>query len=360
MPLCVARCADPRPLIALLALMLAGEAFSQTDSRDALTEELRRRIEVLEKRLEEKPAPLPAPALPAAPVPAAPKPAASEEAGRDDEGARALERTLVRTGALVLPKGAFEFEPRLQYSYRGSEGLRIVSVGGVAQIAQQDISRNQLEASIGLRAGLPWSMQAAVRVPYLWAHEDRATASATRESERISGLGDIEVGLAKQFFDERRSRPALLASLNYRFTTGDHELGRISSGSGFRQLQAALTAVKREDPLVFYGTASYSRAFERERSGTDVDPGDSFGLKGGAILAASPETSLRTAFDFTRFGRTRVAGSSAAGSDATVGILELGLATLLTSRALLDVELGIGVTPDAPDFRVRLALPIRF
>jgi hypothetical protein len=352
----------------LLALVLASEAFPQTDTspqpdtRDALVEELRRRIELLERRLEEKPAP---PSQSASPPPAAepapgPKPTASEEAGREDEGARALERTLVRAGGLVLPKGAFEFEPSLQYLYRGSEGLRIVSVGGVAQIAQQDISRNQLEASIGLRAGLPWSMQAEVRVPYVWGHEDRATVSASRESERISGLGDIEVGLAKQFFDERTSRPALLASLNYRFTTGDHELGRISAGSGFRQLQAALTAVKREDPLVFYGTASYSRAFERERSGSDVDPGDSFGLKGGAILAASPETSLRTSFDVTRIGRARIAGSSVAGSDATVGVLELGLATLLTSRALLDVELGIGITPDAPDFRVRLALPIRF
>jgi hypothetical protein len=116
----------------------------------------------------------------------------------------------------------------------------------------------------------------------------------------------------------------------------------------------------RQDPLVFLGTASYAYVFERERSGTDVDPGDSIGLKVGSILAASPETSLRAAFDFTRSGRARVAGSSVAGSDATVGILEIGLATLLTAKALLDVELGIGVTPDAPDFRVRLALPIRF
>jgi hypothetical protein len=91
-----------------------------------------------------------------------------------------------------------------------------------------------------------------------------------------------------------------------------------------------------------------------------VQPGDAVGLKVGSILAASPDTSLRAAFDFTRSGRARVAGSSVAGTDATFGVLELGLATLLTASALLDVELGIGVTPDAPDFRIRLALPIRF
>jgi hypothetical protein len=356
MPPCVARCADPRFLVTLLALVLAREAFAQADSRDALIDELRRRIDVLEKRLDEKP---PAPQPPAAPKPA-PKPAASEQAGREDEGARALERTLVRAGGLVLPKGAFELEPRLQYTYRGFEGLRIVTTGGISQIAPQDISRNHLEASLALRAGLPWSMQAEVRVPYVWAYEDRATLSASRESERISGLGDIELALTRQFLDERRGRPALLGVLNWKSVTGEHELARLSPGSGFPQLQAALTAVMRQDPLVFFGTVSYAHVFERERSGTDVDPGDSIGLKVGSLLAASPETSLRAGFDFTRSGRAKVAGSSVAGSDATVGILELGLATLLTGKTLLDVELGIGVTPDAPDFRVRLALPIRF
>ena len=335
--------------------MLAGEAFAQTDSRDALIDELRRRIEVLEQRLEEKP-PAPPPAAPKLP----PKPAASEEAGRSDEGGRALERTLVRAGGLVLPKGMFELEPRLQYSYRGFEGLRIVTVGGVAQIAPQDISRNQLEASLALRAGLPWSMQAEIRVPYVWANEDRTTLSASRESDSVSGLGDIELALAKQFLDERRGRPAVLGSLNWKSVTGEHELGRLSPGSGFPQLQGALTAVMRQDPLVFFGTASYAHVFKRDRGGAEVNPGDSIGLKVGSILAASPETSLRAAFDFTRTSRARVGGASVAGSDATVGIVEIGLATLLTGKTLLDVELGIGVTPDAPDFRVRLALPIRF
>jgi hypothetical protein len=148
MPSCVALCADPRTSITLLAFLLASEAFpqtdssSQTDTRDAVVDELRRRIELLEKRLEERPAPPPlAPKPPAVPAPP-PKPAASEKAGREDEEARALERTLVRTGGLVLPKGTFEFEPRLQFSYRGSEGLGIVSAGGVGQVADQDISRN--------------------------------------------------------------------------------------------------------------------------------------------------------------------------------------------------------------------------
>jgi hypothetical protein len=264
---------------------------------------------------------------------------------------------LVREGGLVLPRGAIEVEPRLEYTYRGSEGLGIVSVAPPL-VAQQDVRRNELEASLGIRVGLPASFQAEIRMPYKWLDENRVTSGMVTESGSVSGWGDFEVGLSKQLVADRRG--GLLGSLLWKSVTGKHELDRLSPGSGFPQLQGALTAVKREDPLVFFTTASYTRTFERERSGSDVDPGDAVGLRAGALLAASPETSLRTAFDLSRVGRTRVGGADVPGSDATVGVVELGLATLLTRRTLLDIHLGIGVTPDAPDFRIRLALPVRF
>jgi hypothetical protein len=338
--------------------VLTGEAAAQPDNRDALIEELRQRIELLEKRQEVKPPP-PVPAPPVKAPPLTPKPAASEEAGREDEGARALERTLVRTGGLVLPPGRYEIEPRLEYTYRGSDPFDVVAIGGVPQLVQQDVERNELEASVGVRAGLPWSMQAEVRVPYVWLHENRAALGAA-VSERRSGLGDIDFSLAKQLAVEQRGRPAVLASLLWKTTTGNNDLGRLSPGSGFRQLQGTVTAVKREDPLVFTGALSYTGIFERERSGIEVDPGDAWTVKAGTILAASPETSLRAGFEFSRFGRTRAGGSSIAGSEATAGILEFGLATLVSARALLDIEIAIGLTRDTPDFRVGMALPIRF
>jgi outer membrane putative beta-barrel porin/alpha-amylase len=364
MPPSAAPCARARTLFFLVLLARACEALAQADPRDALIEDLQRRIEALEKRLEEKPAPPPPPAPAEAAKPpaaaAAPKPGASEQAGSEDENARALERSLVREGGLVLPKGTFEIEPRLQYTYRASEGLRIVTAGGAAQVAEQDIRRNDAEASLGLRVGLPAAFQAEVRMPYVWIHENRATSSLISESESASGLGDVELGLSKQFLADGPGRVGLLGSLTWKSVTGHQETGRLSPGTGFPQLQAALTAVKRQDPLVFFGTATYSRNYERERDGVQIDPGDGFGFRAGTLLAASPETSLRATFDMARTARTKVGGSDIPGSDTTAGVLEFGVATLLSRRTLLDVQLGIGITPDAPDYRLRLALPIRF
>jgi hypothetical protein len=41
-------------------------------------------------------------------------------------------------------------------------------------------------------------------------------------------------------------------------------------------------------------------------------------------------------------------------------MLELGASIVLTGSMAVDVQLGIGLTSNAPDFRLSVALPIRF
>ena len=341
-------------LVVFLALSRAVGAQPQPDTRDVLIQELRQRIDALEKKLDERPVAVPPPA---AAKPAAPAPSASEQAAATDEGARALERALVREGGLVLPRKVIEVEPRLEYTYRGVQGLSIVSVAGIPQVLEQDLRRDEFEASLALRAGLSANFQVDVRVPYVWIDQNRATGGALSESERVSGWGDIELGLTKQLATARRG--GLLGSLVWKSASGAHELGRLSPGTGFNSLQAALNVVAREDPLVFFISPSYTWVFERDKSGFNVDPGDAVGLKAGTLLAASPDTSLRGSFEISRVSRTRVDGQHVPGSETTIGILELGLSKVLSRRTLLDIQFGIGVTPDAPGFRLRLALPMR-
>jgi hypothetical protein len=366
MSLSAVRCSTARFLPFVVLLALSCEVGAQSDVRDDIIEQLRQRNEALEKELAQRRAAPPPPAeapkpdapKPEARKPQAPAPTESEEAAVADEGARALERALIREGGLVLPPKVIEVEPRLEYTYRGTQGLDFVTIGGLPQVAQQDVRTNKFEASVGVRAGLPKSFQAEVRLPYVWLDQNRATSSITSESERVSGWGDVELGLSKQLATARRG--GLLGSLLWKSVSGEHEVGQLSPGSGFPSLQAALNVISREDPLVFFLSPSYTWVFERERSGVDVNPGDMLGLKAGALLAASPETSLRASFELTHSGRTRIAARDVAGSDTTVGILELGLAKTLSRRTLLDIQLGIGVTADAPDFRLRIAVPVRF
>lgn len=281
-------------------------------------------------------------------------------ASASEEGERALERALARQSVFVLRPGVYEVEPGLEYTYRGSNALDIVTQSGVATVARQNVKEDRLETRLTLRAGLPHDSHVELRLPYVLLRNDRSTAGQFEQTDHRSGAGDLQLGLTRQLAEDRPARPAVLATLNWRAPTGDFRRGEPSIGSGFHALQGALTLAKRQDPLVFFGTASYTAVLERNHGGAQMQPGNSIGLKLGTILAASPRTSIRGAFEMSRSGRTKVDGANVPGSDATLATLQLGLATLLSRRILLDVQLNVGVTSDSPDFGLVVSLPIRF
>jgi hypothetical protein len=281
-------------------------------------------------------------------------------ASASEEGERALERALTRQSVFVLPAGAYELEPGIEYTYRGSDALEIVNPSGVATVARQDVKQDRLETRLTLRAGLPHASHVEIRLPYVLLRTDRSTADQFEQTTHQAGLGDLQLAFTKQLAEERPARPGVLASVTWRAPTGDFRLNEPSRGSGFHALQGALTLVKRQDPLVFFGTASYTKVLERRHGDAEVDPGDPIGLKLGTMLAASPRTSLRAGFEMSRNGRTKINGAAIPGSDAAVATLQFGLATLLSRQSLLDVQLNIGVTPDAPDFALIVSVPIRF
>jgi hypothetical protein len=275
-------------------------------------------------------------------------------------GERALERALTRQSVFVLPAGVYELEPGFEYSYRGSDALEIVNQSGVVQVARQDVKQDRLESRLTLRAGLPHASHVEIRVPHVLLRTDRSTADQFAQTTHEAGLGDLQLGFTKQLAEERPTRPGLLASVTWRLPTGDFRLGEPSQGGGFHALQGALTLVKRQDPLVFFGTASYTPVLERRHGDAEVDPGDAIGVKLGTMLAASPRTSIRGGFELSRSGRTKINGAAIPGSDAAIATLQFGLASLLPRRGLVDVQLNVGVTPDAPDFAMVVSLPFRF
>jgi hypothetical protein len=293
---------------------------------------------------------------------------AQDEAGpgeeRVDETLRALERTLVQAGGLLLPKWTYELEPRLEYVYQGSGGLRFANGVG---LVNHDVRRDTLTSSTTLRLGLPWESQVDVTVPYVLSQERTSMGSFAEETHNGTGLGDIEIGLTRQLLWEGDAVPDLLASVRWKTTTGDSAFdvdpGDLAVGSGFHAVSGTLTAVKSREPLVFFGSLSYTANLSDTKAGLDIDPGDTVGLSLGTILAAGPGTSLTFALDQTFSQTTEVDGRDLPGSDGVGAMLKVGASTVLpfdSSRSLLSVTAGLGVTDDAPDLRLVASLPYRF
>jgi hypothetical protein len=249
----------------------------------------------------------------------------------DEETTRALERALVRRGALVLRQWSVELEPGASYRYNEP------SIG----------RRDTFGSSVTLRLGLPWAAQIDVRVPFVL--HDRQSGVGTG-----SGLGDIDVGLTKLLLRERAFVPELLFTGRWKTTTGASG-GPLSVGSGANGLQGLLTALKRDDPLVLFGSAYYVWNMP---SG-DVDLGDTTGLVLGLILAATPGTSVLLDVDVASISATTLRGRRVAKTDRLSGILEIALSTIVGRDLLLNFTVGIGVTPSAPDLHLAVALPFR-
>ena len=311
--------------------------------------------------------PSPAPATPSTP-PASSAGATPQAAGTNppapgqfevspEAAERALERTLVATGNLLVPKGFAEIEPLLSYTRRENPSQILFNV-----------NRNEFSWALDMRFGLPWESQFEIALPYNLAQQqvnnvvqqqvtDIAVAPPQQFSNRWgNSFGDLTVGLAKIFVHESGWIPDLLGRVTYEIPTGPENSNQVALPSRRSLLGFSLTGTKRQDPLVFVVTGGYSRSFSTGK----IDLGDQANLLTGAFLATSPETSLRAVLQENFIQAIRVHDLTLRGSDTVQSILTFGASSILGRGALIDLQVGIGLTTFAPKYTVILSGTYRF
>lgn len=288
-------------------------------------------------------------------------PAAGEFEVDPEAAERALERTLIQRGGLLLPVGQMEIEPSVAYtrSERVSPG-EVFAVGDRPIASNDRLRRSVYDADFQLRLGMPFDSQFEIRFPYRHVSESRMTelisSPLSEASQKGSGFGDIRIGLAKTLLREAQWWPDLVARVAWDTSTGKSRDGGISLGGSYNEISGTMSAVKRQDPLAFIAAVAYQKTFEKD----DIEPGRQLRFIIGTALAASPETSLRIIVDHTSVDETKIAGSVVRGSDQTIGILSLGAASLIGHGTLLDVSIDLGLNQEAPDYSVRFSVGKRF
>jgi hypothetical protein len=263
---------------------------------------------------------------------------------------RALERSLVRTGALLLERGRGEIEADLAYSRQENEIP--VSVGTPpGTVAKDTVYRDVVEPSVLLRVGLPARTQFELGLPYRYAREEHFLESGAGTlasfSDSRTGIGDLRIGLAKGLVTEGPSKPNVVARVTWDTGTGQSDRANVVSlgGYGSDELEFSVNATKRQDPLVFSGGVFYRRAVNGD--GRDV-----YALSLGALLAASPDTSLRVTFDQVH--------ANGAGPYALSSLLTFGASSIIGAGKFLDLSVSAGLTRAAPAYVTRLAFSVPF
>jgi hypothetical protein len=333
----------------------ADDLKAQLAAKSAYISKLERRIRQLESRpprAAQPPGPAPTvitpvghgpPVVPSAPagVAVAPPPAvvpsavAAAPPPDDEELERALERTLVREGALVLPPWGFQLTPQFSYAHWDK--------------IQDPFISNSYSGALSVAMGLPWTSQITVSVPYVFDQGRDGNPSS-------SGFADVGFLLSKELLVENGPVPNLVGSAGWTSPTSRASAtGPIPYVSGF---QAGFTASKRFDPLVVFLTGSYFSA--AEVAGLEFNSGNVVGGRMGASLAISPATAITAGFNVAYITGNNSADLVLPNSDRLLSSVDVGFNTLLWNRTMLSITTQFGITGHTPDFRIITALPIRF
>lgn len=273
---------------------------------------------------------------------------------------RALERSLSHEGALLLPAGVLEIVPGFILARQENTTATFIENNNGLTIGQNNLNINQAIGDFGMRLGLPKSAQLELGLPFRLIGLQTVTESnfSPVGTNTISahGFGDLRIGLAKTLMRERPGRPDLIGRITWDSRTGETADNGISLSSGFNEIRGSLTAIKRQDPVVFIGGLTYQHSFSHNM----VKPGSLYGVNLGAAYALSPETSLRFAIGTSWQDKTSIAGNRISGSDRLRSSFIFGGSTLLQPGVLMNMSLGIGLTKDADDVSLSLSFPIRF
>jgi hypothetical protein len=299
------------------------------------------------------PASAPVAAAPQAPArnPAPPPPPPDDEERARAE--RALERTLIERGGLLLPPGQFELVPEIAYELADAPVLRD---DGTAMPGELRV----FTGTTTLRLGLPLRLQVEGEVPFVFAQH--APAAGAEASD--AALGDVRVGGTIHLVRAGGRVPDVLVGGFYKARTGrstlDDPPASVPSGNGVEQFGGSLSLVKALDPVVLLISGEVTESVPRELEAGWLDLRAAVGITTSAILAVSPDTSLVFGLEQKYSQYARLAGQGVPGTNRSDATLLLGLATTISRSGLLEARVGVGLTEGVPRISLGLSLPLQF
>ena len=301
-------------------------------------------------------------------------------------------------------RSRFGAELSFGYSHFGDARINLDGFLALDAIFLGTISIDEVDADIftsdlTVRYGVNDRFFIDASIPFLYRTSNFRSGGAggaanapveTRVSDQ--GLGDVSIGASYQILAETARRPNLVVSGRVKLPTGQEPFGidfvevqgsegnlqvprSLATGSGVWGASVGISALKTMDPMVVFGSINYFRNFERGFADIDENPGDQPGrvsignavqFGAGLAYALNETSSISMSYSQRLVERSRLKLDVAenfqrvVGSQANIGLVNLG-ATFSLGRSLsLVTTVGIGLTDDSPDMVVGVRLPYRF
>jgi hypothetical protein len=303
-----------------------------------------------------------------------------------------------------VQRSRFGAELSFGYSHFGDARINLDGFLALDAIFLGTISIDEVDADIftsdlTMRYGVSDKFFIDASIPFLYRTSNFRSGGAggaanapieTRVSDQ--GLGDVSFGASYQIMAETARRPNLVVSGRVKLPTGRQPFGidfvevegsegnlqvprSLATGSGVWGASLGISALKTMDPMVVFGSINYFRNFERGFSDIDENPGDqpgrvsignAFQFGAGLAYALNENSSISMSYSQRLVERSKLKLDTAdnfqrvIGSQANIGLVNLGATFSMGRNLSLITTVGIGLTDDSPDMVVGVRLPYRF
>jgi len=311
-----------------------------------------------------------------------------------------LQEHALFNGKLTIENGlSYNRYDRKLLTLNGFLALDAIFLGN---IAIENVESDSLTYDLAARYGVTPRLTLNMDIPYVGRRtvyqKGGAGGSAAAIAEEINsgnGIGDLTFSGSYRLLPETPSRPDTVLTLGVTAPTGRAPYGidwrvierdndqyirfavpsQTPTGNGVWQASAGLSVVKTMDPALVFGNIGYMHSFDNSFNDIDTSPdtrtpgdvslGDSVYFGAGLAFAFNERTSMSMAFNGRISGKAelRAKGGSWAkviGSDANAGTFNMGLTYAMSQHTTLVTQLGIGMTPDAPDYTLTFKVPYMF
>jgi hypothetical protein len=267
---------------------------------------------------------------------------------------------------ILLKKGTLGFEYSFNYAYFSGD---VIQKAAIVEQHSNHTFTNVFFTEYALRDNLTVN----ATLPFVYKYNRVGTSNA----QEATDFGDFSLGVQYQPFKTGGHMPAAIFNAGVTLPLGtspykvvpDQGLG---TGSGFYSVNAGVSLSRTMDPLVAFGSLSYTHNFpaggldqnwQDGRTLIGVDPGSSVGLGLGFGFALSYKASLNVSaqFGYTLSNEYHFSNAETYRNGSTVSTtFYIGTGWRVTPTRSVYLKLGIGLTSNDPDFSFSVRVPFEF
>jgi hypothetical protein len=307
---------------------------------------------------------------------------------------------LTDRGGVLTPRGAFVYEPTIDFVHTSSnsaviQGTTIIPAITVGAINISKINQDLFQAVNTFRFGVTDRFEIEARVPFVYGRQEAVQRplnvqanSDLQFNTQGAGIGDVEGAAHYQINRGEGGWPYLIANVRVKTETGKDPFSisqdpvsllpsRVPTGSGFYDVEPSLTVIYPSDPAVFFLNAGYIFGIPQSKdltsiagagAGTgNIDPGSAIHFSFGLGFGINEASSFSIGYDYSSFSPQVIKGGGAGvpqgaqvGTSLQIGSVLIGYSYRFNDRIAVNLTTGIGTTADAPNTHVILRVPIQF